>query len=118
MSKLIRMIAAIALVAGALSMTPQPARAYYWHGGGGWHGGGWHGGGWHGGGWYGRGGWGWGPGFGVGIGLGYTTWGYPYYYGPRYYAPPVYYAPRPACGWARVRVWHGYWVVRRVWRCW
>jgi hypothetical protein len=59
------------------------------------HGGGGHGGGWHGGGW---GGAYWGP--------------YPYYYGPGYYGPG-------GCGWARVRAWRGgYWVVRRVWRCW
>ena len=40
---------------------------------------------------------------------------YGYYgYGP-YYAAPYYGGD---CGWVRTRVWrHGYWVVRRVWRC-
>jgi hypothetical protein len=108
MAKLVKLIAAAALIAGALASTPAAAQH---HGHGGWHGGGWHGGGWHGGGWH-RGGWGWGPGFGLGLGLGYG-WGYPYYYaGDPYYA-------EPACGWTRVRVWrYGHWVIRRAWRCW
>jgi len=99
MAKLVKVTAAAALIAAAMVITPGTAEAR-WHGGhGGWH----HG--WH-------GGWGWAPAFGLGLGLGYG-WGYPYYYGnPYYYGAP-------ACGWTRVRVWrHGYWVIRRVWRCW
>ena len=102
MSKLMKSLAIVALLAGAMAMAPRPAQAH-WHGGwhGGWHG--WHGGwrgGWHG--W--RGGWGWG-GFG---------WGYPgYYYAPYYYARPE------ECGWVRIRYWrYGRWHWRRVWRCW
>jgi len=81
-----------------LGASAAPALADWGHGRGGWHGGGWHGGHWHG------GGWGFGPGFALGYGLGVA----PYYaYGPG------------DCGWVRVRVWrHGYWVFRRVWRCW
>jgi len=105
MAKLAKVIAAAALIAGSVAIMPGAAQAR-WHGDG--HGG-WHSGSHHG--WRG-GGWGWGPGFGLGLGLGYA-WGYPYYYGrPYYYGPP-------ACGWTYVRVWrNGYWVVRRVWRCW
>jgi hypothetical protein len=92
MSKLIKIFAIAVLIAGTLAMTPRPAAAQH-HGGGHWHGGG----GWRGGGWRG-GGWGWGPGPFWGWG-----YGYPYYGGP-------------GCGY--VRVWrHGYWVLRRPYRC-
>jgi hypothetical protein len=98
MSKIFRTIASAALIAGALALVPGSAQAR-WHGG--WHGG-WHHG-WHGGGW----GWGW-PAFGAGLGLGYVA-SSPYYYAPYYGG---------GCGWRPIRVWrHGYWVVRRVWRC-
>jgi hypothetical protein len=106
MSKLRKLLAVLALVAGAFAITPDAASAQHWHGGhGGWHGGGWHGG-WHGG--WGYRGWGWGPGFGWG-------WGYPRpFYGPYYYD-----APAPTCGYVRTRVWRAHhWVIRRVWRCW
>ncbi|HEY7999193.1 MAG TPA: hypothetical protein VIE87_10265 [Pseudolabrys sp.] len=106
MSKLVKFFAIAALVAGAFAMTPGPAAAQHFHGGGGhWHGGGGH---WHGG-W--GGGWGgFGPGFALGFGSGWGWGGYPYYAEP-YYA-------EPACGWARVRVWrYGHWHLRRVWRC-
>jgi hypothetical protein len=95
MSKITRGLG-LALLALVISLGTAEA-AGHGHGGYG-HGGGWHGGGWHGGGWRG-GGWGWGG----------PYWGaYPgYYYGPS------------DCGWVRVRVLrNGYWVVRRVWRCW
>ena len=99
MSKLVKFFAIAALVAGAFAMTPGPAAAQHHHGGGHWHGGGGH---WHG---------GWGHGFGWGLGWGWGWGGYPYYAQP-YYA-------EPACGWARVRVWHhGHWHIRRAWRCW
>jgi len=101
MSRLVKLFAIAALVAGAFAMTPAPAAAQHHHGGGHWHGGGGH---WH-------GGWGWGHGFGWGLGWGWGWGGYPYYAEP-YYA-------EPACGWARVRVWrHGHWHYRRAWRCW
>ena len=126
MSKLVKMLAVVVLLAGAaIAVTPSPAEAQR-----GWHGGGWRGGGWRGGGW----GWGgFGPGFalGVGLGAGALYAGYPYYggyyggspyyggyggYGP-YYAG--YYGGGPACGWRTVRVWrYGYMTYRRVWRCW
>ena len=102
-------VAAVVLSA-ATSLTPAPAEAAFFHGGGfgGFHGGGfggWRGGGWGGGwrpGWggYGRGGYGyggwWWPGFATGALLGaaatYPYWGgyygYPYYgygYGYPYY---------------------------------
>ena len=103
MSKLVKFFAIAALLVGAFAMTPGPAAAQHYHGGGHWHGGGGH---WHG------GGWGWGRGFGWGLG-----WGYPYYYGGPYY--PYYYDGGPDCGWVRVRVWrNGHWVIRRAWRCW
>jgi hypothetical protein len=143
MSKLVKIVAAAVLLAGAaIATAPSPAEAQRWHGGGGWHGGGWHGGGWRGGGWrgggwrgggwgYRRGGWGWGgwgPGFAVGLGLGTAAayGAYPYYGG--YYGGPYYggYGPYYAgyyggggCGWRTVRVWrYGYMTYRRVWRCW
>jgi len=98
MSKLLRVLAAVAIITGAMAAMPGAAQAR-WHGG--WHGGGWH----HG------GGWGWGPAFGLGLGLGYG-WGYPYYYGGPYYAGP-------ACRWTRVRIWRGdHWALRTVRRCW
>ncbi len=91
MSKVLKLFASAALVAGALALAPGSAQAAHWHHG--WH----HG-------------WGWGPGFGLGLGLGAAV-GYPYYGGP-YYA-------EPACGWTPIRVRrHGHWVVRRAWRCW
>jgi hypothetical protein len=93
MSKFAKVLAAVALMAGAIAVS-SPAQAR-WHGG--WH----HG--WHG------GGYGWGPGLALGFGL-----GYPYYYG---YGGP-YYAAQPACGWRSVRVWRGdHWALRRAWRC-
>jgi hypothetical protein len=96
MSKFVKLFGALALVAGAIAITPGTALAQHHHGGGGWH----HGGGYRGG--------GWGRGFGYGLGL-----NYPYgYYAPYYYADPN-------CGWARVRVWRGdHWAIRRSWRCW
>lgn len=98
MSKLVRFLAALALIGGIYAAALSPAQAR----GGGWH----HHGGWH-------GGYGWRGGFGWGF-------GYPYYAPP--YAPyygPYYYAPGPYCRWVRVRVWRdGVWVVRRVRRCW
>jgi len=127
MSRFLSVVAAAALVGGLFVLNPGPAQAQR-HGGfhgGGWHGGGWHGGGgWRGGGWHGGyrrgwGGWGWGPAIGLGIGVG-SGWGWGYPYG--YYAPGPYYSSyygEPRCGWVRVRSWrHGYWVVRRAWRCW
>ena len=121
MSKVLKILASAALVAGAIAFASGPAAAQHsWHGGGGhsggsWHGGGggnWHGGGsWHGGGWGYRG-WGWGyRGWG---------WGWPAYYGYGPYYGPYYYAGGPAnCGWVPVQVWrNGYLVTRRVWRCW
>jgi hypothetical protein len=112
MSKLIKLFAVLALVAGTFAFTPNTASAQHWHG----HGGGWHGGGWHGGGW-GHRGWGWGPAVGFGLGLG---WG-PYYARP-YYGPYPYYSDayaEPTCGYVRVRVWRArHWVFRRAWRCW
>lgn len=124
MSRLLSFVAAAVLVGGLFVLNPGPAQAQRhggfhgggWHGGG-WHGGGWRGGGWHGGGWRGRGwgGWGWGPAIGLGIGVGSGWgWGYPYGY---YAAGP--WDVGPSCGWVRVRTWrHGFWVVRRAWRCW
>lgn len=101
MSKFSKVLTGLVLAAGLALAAPQAADAQHFHGG--WHGGGWHGGGWHGGHWHG-GGWGFGPGFALGYGIGAA----PYYaYGPG------------DCGWVRVRVWrHGYWTLRRVWRCW
>src|SRR5471030_2737962 len=91
MSKFVKILGALALMAGALAFTPGTALAQH-HGGGGWH----HGGGW-------------GRGFGFGLGLNYP-------YG--YYAQPYYYADS-GCGWTRVRLWrNGHWVLRRAWRCW
>jgi len=56
------------------------------------------------------GGWGWG-GFAPGFALGVASAPYWYGYGP--------YAYGGGCGWVRTRVWrHGFWVIRRVWRCW
>jgi hypothetical protein len=113
MSKFVKYFAVLALIAGAIALTPNVASAQRhggWHGGmhhgGGWYGGGGdRGGGWHGG-W--RGGWGWAPGSVLGF-----DWGYPYYGGSYYYAPA------PDCGWVRVRVWQrGRWLLRRAWRCW
>jgi hypothetical protein len=92
MSKVVKIFAALFLVAGAMALTPSTASAqHHWH-----H----HGGGW-----------GWGPSFGFGIGV-----ANPYYYGGGpYYA----YNQGPNCGWARVRVWRGdHWGFRRAWRCW
>jgi hypothetical protein len=99
MSKQMRILAIVGMIAGAVAAAPSSALAYhhghgsYRHGGGYYHGGGW---GWGGYGW----GWGWGPAFA--------------------YYPPVYYAPPPQeCGWVHVRVWrHGHWVLRRAWQCW
>ncbi|WP_210209863.1 hypothetical protein [Pseudolabrys taiwanensis] len=124
MSRFLGLIAAVALVGGLFVLNPGPAQAQR-HGG--YHGGGWHGGGWRGGGYGWRGGyyrrgwgggWGWGPAIGLGIGVGSGWgWGYPYgYYAP---GPSYYYGPPARCGYVRVRVWRsGYWVIRRVWRCW
>ena len=111
MSKLVKVLSVVALLAGSVAITSVPAQAH-WHGGG-WHGGG-YGGGWHGG-WHG-GGWGFGPGFALGLGLG-TAWGSPYYYGgPYYYGRPYY---RSTCGWTHIRVWrYDHWAIRRVRRCW
>jgi hypothetical protein len=102
MSKLVKVLSVVALLAGTGTITSVPAQAH-------WHGGGWHGG-WRG------GGWGWGPGLALGLGLG-AAWGSPYYYGgPYYYGRPYY---RSACGWSHIRVWrYNHWVTRRVWRCW
>lgn len=113
MSKMSKILTGVVLAAGLALAAPQAAMAQHFHGGG--HGGGWHGGGggWHGGGGHWRGG-GWGGGFGPGFALGLGFGAAPYYgYGP-YYAAPY----GGDCGWVRTRVWrHGYWVVRRVWRC-
>jgi hypothetical protein len=89
--KLVKVFAIVALLVAA------PGTALAYHGGHHWHGG-WHGG------------WRWG---GPRV---YFGWGYPGYY----YGNPYYYAPPPEdCGWVRIRYWrHGYWRVRRVWRCW
>ena len=98
MSKLAKIFAALALIAGASVITPDIAAAQHHHGGG-HHGGGGH----H----FGGGGWRGGGGFGFG-------WGYPSYY---YGGGPYYSAPD--CGWVRVGVWrNGHWVLRRAWRCW
>jgi hypothetical protein len=99
MSKFSKLLAGAVLALGVAVAVPQAAMAQHhghWHGGGHWRGGGWGGG--------------FGPGFALGFGLGAA----PYYgYGP-YYAAPY----GGDCGWVRQRVWrHGYWVVRRVWRC-
>lgn len=103
MSRLLKFLAAAVVAGGLMATVPQAAQAQHWHGG--WHGGGWHGGGWRGG-WRG-GGWGWGPGFALGFGLGAAP----------YYAAPYY--GGGGCGWVRQRFWwHGFWHVRRVWRCW
>ena len=87
MSKFAKILAVLALIVGALVMTPGSAQARWGHGGhfhGGWGGG-------------------WGPGWGWG--------GYPYpYYG---YAAPYY---GPGCGYVRVWR-RGHWVLRRNWRC-
>src|SRR6185312_13907606 len=91
MTRLLKIVAVLALMLGAVAVTSGSAQARYWH-----H----HGGYYH----------GWGGGFGWGYGFGYP-YGYPVY------APPVYYAP-PACSWVRVRVWrHGAWHYRNVRRC-
>ncbi len=104
MSKLIKLVATVALIV-AVSSAAAEARGGHWHGG---YGGHWHGG-WHGGGWYG-GGWGW------GLGIGPYWGGYPYSYYP-YYAQSYYYDS--SCGWVRVHVRrNGHWVWRRAWRCW
>lgn len=109
MSKVAKLLAGLVVAAGVAVAVPQAAMAQHWHGGGGhWHGGGghWHGG-WHGGHHWRGGGWGWGPGFALGFGLGAAP----------YYASPYYYGGD--CGWVRTRYWrHGFWHVRRVWRCW
>jgi hypothetical protein len=122
MSKLVKFVAMIVLIGGALAVTPRSAEARWGYGGvynfgglphiGGVHFGpnyfGRHFGGFrYRGGPYRRGYGGWG-GFGAGpaimLGLG----------APYYYADWPYYA-RPGCGWARVSNWgHRY----RVWRCW
>jgi hypothetical protein len=121
MSRLVKFFAIAALIAGAFTMTPDPAAAQHhggrgggghWGGGGGhWGGGGGH---WGGGGYWGRRGWGggWGPGFVLGFGPGWGWGGYPYsYYGDYYGAP--------SCGWVPVRRWRNHhWVLRRAWRCW
>jgi len=102
MSRFTKLLAGVVLAAGLSAAVPQVAMAqHHWHGGGGHH---WHGGGWGG---------GFGPGFALGFGLGAA----PYYYGGGpYYASPYYGGD---CGWVRTRVWrHGYWHIRRVWRCW
>lgn len=95
MSKLLKLFAGVALLAGAIAFTPVSAQAQRWH-----H----HG--WHHGGWY-RGGWA--PGFALGFGLG-PGWGWGPYYGP-YYA-------EPACGWAPVYSRKTHRLIRQVWRCW
>jgi hypothetical protein len=99
MSKFSKILAGLTLAIGVAVAAPQAANAQWHHHGGHWHGGGWGG---------------FGPGFALGFGIGAA----PYYgYGP-YYAAPYAYGPG-GCGWVRTRVWrHGYWVVRRVWRCW
>ena len=117
MSKLVKVFAIAALIAGAFAMTPGPAAAQRhgggghggFHSGGGWHGGGgFRGGGFRGGGW----GRGWGPGVVFGFGPAWGWGGYPYGYYDDYYAAP-------SCGWAPVRRWHNHhWVLRRAWRCW
>lgn len=108
MSTRAKLLAGLILIVGLLSGLPNGAEAH-------WRRHGWHGG------------YGWGPAIGLGIGVGSGWgWGYPYgYYAPRpYYRPypyyrSYYYAPPPRCGYVRTRVWrHGYWVVRRAWRCW
>jgi hypothetical protein len=103
MSKLIKFIAVLALVAGTFAITLNAASAQRWHGHGGWHGG------------WGHHGWGWGPGFGLG-------WGWGPYYARPYYGPYPYYSDayaEPRCGYTRMRVWrNGHWVLRRAWRCW
>ena len=101
-------VAAAALLAFAIpTLTPQPAEAWGYRGGPGWHGGwgpGWHGG-WHAGwrpGYFG----GWRGGYGYhGCCYGAAIVGLP---GPVLIAPPVYaYAPHP---WIRAH-WNGpYWV--------
>jgi len=109
MSKLVKIFAIAALIAGAFAMTPGPAAAQHHrhHGGGHWHGGGGH---WRGGGGWGGGGWG--PGFVFGFGPGWGWGGYPYSYYDDYYVGP-------SCGWVRVRVLRNHrWVLRRAWRCW
>jgi hypothetical protein len=99
MSKFTKLMAGAILALGIAAAAPQAAMAQHWHGGG-W-GRGWHGGGW-----------GWGgfaPGFALGLGVASA----PYWYG---YGP---YAYGGSCGWVHTRVWrHGFWVIRRVWRCW
>lgn len=100
MSKHLKILALVAMIVGAIAMLPGSALAYHGHGS--YHGHGHYGGHYHGGGHYYGGGWGWGSGFYFG------GWGYPGY---GYYASPD-------CGWVRVRyLRHGYWHVRRVWRC-
>ena len=91
MSKLVKLVATVTLIAGALAVTPGRADAHWRHG------------------WY--GGWGWGPSI--------TFWGgYPYYPYYPYYARPYYYAG-PTCGRVRIKVWrYGHWVLRSVPRCW
>lgn len=114
MSKLVKGLTILAVIATAIAFAPNAAEARGGHAGG--HGG-WHGGGW-------RGGWAFGPAVGLGIGVGYGWgWGFPYgYYARPYYPRPVYrtyYYAEPRCGYERVRVWrHGHWVIRTIRRCW
>jgi hypothetical protein len=89
MSKFLNLTAILALVAGAIALSPAPVEARFWHHGG-----------------WGYRTWGWGPAWGYGWGPAYP------YYGP-YYAGPV-----PACSYINVPAWrHGHRVWRRVWRC-
>lgn len=96
MNRFTKLLAGVVLALGIGAASP--AMAQHWHGHGGGHYGGWHGGhGWHGGGWGGPG----------------ITFGF----GTPYYAAPYYYGGN--CGWVRQRyLRHGYWHLRRVWRCW
>ena len=88
MSKLVKTLTVVALLVGVIAVMPGTAEARH-RGHGGW--------GHH---WRGWGG------------------GYPYGYYPYAYYPRPYYYAAP-CGWVRYRVWrHGYWILRRGWRCW
>lgn len=104
MSKLMKIVAAAALMLSLVTLAPTGAEAR-WVGHPGWHGpwGGWRGPGW---GWR-RPGWGWGPAF-VAPGWGWGPgWGGPYW------------AAGPRCSWVPIRVWRrGRPVLRSVWRCW
>ena len=75
-------VGAAALATVGISLA-QPAEAYGWRGGWGWHGWGW------------RGGLGW---YGPRIGIGFGFYPAPYAYAPPpvYYRPPVVYYPPPA----------------------